>query len=247
MEAEEGQAEEESERLAEEGDREAGDEACAGVLAWEDYRFGSELQCELDCNAPSMLPSVICLTAFAFRPPRLLTTGACALFWYCENDQSLGLVEDEVIGLDPLSRRRGLRCWWESRPYAAPERPSAAVAQLKSGRWRRKAILGEEMCVEVLLLHLLSVKVTAGIGKRVRGLRHGISGSRARLEHEFEGLDLIGVSNNAVHSLSNHLSRGVALVLYSLSAILVRINRSNRISCILVRMKMMLLLVTTLT
>jgi hypothetical protein len=67
-----------------------------------------------------MLPSVICLTAFAFRPPRLLTTGACALFWYCENDQSLGLVEDEVIGLDPL----------------------------KSGRWRRKAILGEEMCIE---------------------------------------------------------------------------------------------------
>jgi hypothetical protein len=33
---------------------------------------------------------------------------------------------------------------------------------------------------EMLLLHLLSVKVTAGIGKRVRGLRHGIFGSRAR-------------------------------------------------------------------
>jgi hypothetical protein len=39
----------------------------------------------------------------------------------------------------------------------------------------------EDVCREVLLLlHLLSVKVTAGIGKRVRGLRHGIFGSRAR-------------------------------------------------------------------
>jgi hypothetical protein len=89
-----------------------------------------------------MLPNVICLTAFAFRPPRLFTTGVCASCWYCENDQSLGLVEEES-GLEPLSRRSGLRRWWESMPNAAPERPSAAVAQPKSGRWRRKAILCE--------------------------------------------------------------------------------------------------------
>jgi hypothetical protein len=47
----------------------------------------------------------------------------------------------------------------------------------------------------------------------------------AELEHEFEGVDLIGVSNNAVHSLSNRPTRGVAFVLPSLSVIPVQINR----------------------
>lgn len=61
---------------------------------------------------PSMLPSVICLTAFALMPPRLVTMGACASFRYCVNDQSLGL-DELVIGFEELSRRRGLRRWWE--------------------------------------------------------------------------------------------------------------------------------------
>jgi hypothetical protein len=58
-----------------------------------------------------MLPNVICLTALAFRPPRRVTTGVWASAWYCEKDQSLGLVEE--IGLELLSRRSGLRrcCW----------------------------------------------------------------------------------------------------------------------------------------
>lgn len=61
-------------------------------------------------HVPSMLPSVICLTDFAFRPPWLLTMGARASFWYCEKDQSLGLVElEEPIGLEELSSRNGLR------------------------------------------------------------------------------------------------------------------------------------------
>jgi hypothetical protein len=65
--------------------------------------------------APRMLPVVICLTAFAFKPPRLVTTGVCALFWYCEKVQSLLAEEDEEIGFEPLSRRSGLRRWWERR------------------------------------------------------------------------------------------------------------------------------------
>lgn len=93
-------------------------------------------------HVPSMLPSVICLTDFAFNPPWLLTMGARASFWYCEKDQSLGLVVlEEPIGLEELSRRNGLRRWWASRPYAAPERPSAAVAHPKRGRWKRRDII----------------------------------------------------------------------------------------------------------
>ena len=59
-----------------------------------------------------MLPVVICLTALAFKPPRLVTTGVCALFWYSENVQSLLVEEEEEeMGLELLSRRSGLRRW----------------------------------------------------------------------------------------------------------------------------------------
>jgi len=72
--------------------------------------------------SPSILPSVICRTAFAFSPPRLFTTGACASRWYWLKDQSLGLgdeepeEDDDASGLGELSIRRGLpRVWWCER------------------------------------------------------------------------------------------------------------------------------------
>lgn len=70
---------------------------------------------EPDMDIPRMLPVVICLTALAFRPPRLVTTGVCALFWYCEKVQSLLAEEEDEMGLELLSRRSGLRRWWERR------------------------------------------------------------------------------------------------------------------------------------
>jgi hypothetical protein len=61
----------------------------------------------VNVNVPSMLPSVICRTALAFRPPRLVTTGVWASRWYWEKVQSLGVEEEELRGLELLSRRRG--------------------------------------------------------------------------------------------------------------------------------------------
>ena len=108
MHAQEAEAEEQREGLAEEGEGEAGDEAwrIRQSGAWERREGG-------DVDVPRTLPVVICLTAFALSPPRLFTTGVLASRWYWLKDQFLGFEEDElkswlVLGTAE-SRRRGFR------------------------------------------------------------------------------------------------------------------------------------------
>jgi hypothetical protein len=62
---------------------------------------------------PSILPNVICRTAFAFRPPRLVTTGVWASRVYVEKVEERGLLLPLLLGLGELSIRRGepRYCW----------------------------------------------------------------------------------------------------------------------------------------